>query len=102
MASGSLCRAGGSPRMKPGRITREFEGAELGDRRRSRRLVRVAERLAAAPERSLCAACGGWDESMAAYRLLAAPQVTPQKILAPHRTALLDRAAAVRCVAVIP
>ena len=87
--------------MKPARITREFEGADLGDPRRNRRLVRVAERLAAAPERSLSGASGGWDESMAAYRLLAAPQVTPEKILAPHRRALLERAASESALVVI-
>lgn len=87
--------------MKPARITREFEGADLGDPRRSRRLVRVAESLAAAPQRNLCGACGGWAETVAAYRLLAAPQVTPEKILAPHRRALLERAASESALAVI-
>jgi hypothetical protein len=87
--------------MNPARITREFEGADLGDPRRSRRLVQVVERMGAAPERSLCGACGGWDEAMAAYRLLASPQVTPEKILAPHRRALLKRAASESVLAVI-
>lgn len=87
--------------MKPARISREFEGADLGDPRRSRRLVRVAERLAAAPERHVCGACGGWDETVAAYRLLAAPQVTPEKIFAPHRAALVERAASECALAVI-
>ena len=88
--------------MNPARLTRdEFEGADLGDPRRSRRLVKVAQRLAASPELSISAACGGWGETMAAYRLLAAPQVTPEKVLAPHRAALLERAAAVSCVVVI-
>jgi hypothetical protein len=87
--------------MNPARLTHEFEGADLGDPRRSRRLVKVARRLAASPERSLSAACGGWGETMAAYRLLAAPGVTPENVLAPHRAALLERAATVSCVAVI-
>ena len=87
--------------MKPGRLSLELADAELGDPRRSRRLVQVAVRMAQAPERSLSAACGGWNESVAAYRLLAAPQVTPEKILAPHRQALQERAAALPCIAVI-
>jgi hypothetical protein len=87
--------------MKPGRLSRELADAELGDPRRSRRLVKVAACMARAPERSLSAACGGWNESVAAYRLLAAAQVTPDKILAPHRRALQERAAAQPCIAVI-
>ena len=62
---------------------------------------RVAARLAQAPASSISAACGGWAESMAAYRLLNAPEVTPGAILAPHRRALLARAATVPCVLVI-
>lgn len=87
--------------MKPGRISRELRGAELGDPRRSRRLVQVATRMAQAPDRSVGAACGGWSEAMAAYRLLASAQVTPEKILAPHRRALLERAAAKGGIAAI-
>lgn len=87
--------------MKPGRISRELRGAELGDPRRSRRLVQVAAQMAGAPQRSVGAACGGWSEAMAAYRLLASPHVTPQKILTPHRRALLERATAQSCVGVI-
>src|SRR5687767_5242515 len=87
--------------MKPGRLSRELADAELGDPRRSRRLVQVAGRMAQAPECSLSAACGGWNESVAAYRLLSAPQVTPEKILAPHRQALQERASAQPCIAVI-
>ena len=87
--------------MKPGRISRELRGAELGDPRRSRRLVQVATQMAHAPQRSPGAACGGWSEAMAAYRLLASAHVTPQKILTPHRRALLERAAAHSCIGVI-
>src|SRR5215207_4118469 len=85
----------------PDRIEHEFLGVELGDARRNRRLGRVAADLAKAPAASISAACGGWAESMAAYRLLHAPEVTPDAILAPHQRALLTRAATVPCVLVI-
>ncbi len=87
--------------MKPARLSRELAGADLGDPRRSRRLVQVAGSMAGAPERSLSAACGGWNQSVAACRLLAAPQVRPEKILAPHRQALQERAEAQSTIAVI-
>lgn len=85
----------------PESIEDEFIGADLGDARREARLGRVAGRLFAAPGASISAACGGWKESMGAYRLLHSAPVTPQALLAPHREALLQRAAAQPCVLVI-
>jgi hypothetical protein len=85
----------------PDRIEHEFLGADLGDARRNRRLCRVAAHLAQAPAASISAACGGWAEAMAAYRLLHAPEVTPGAIRAPHQRALLARAATAPCVLVI-
>ena len=49
----------------------ELGGANLGDARLNRRLVRVAERLGAQPGASIPVACGGWAETQGAYRLLA-------------------------------
>ena len=85
----------------PDRIEHDFLGADLGDARRNHRLGRVAAHLAQAPAASISAACGGWAEAMAAYRLLNAPEVTPAAILAPHQRALLARAATVPCVLVV-
>ena len=55
----------------------ELGGANLGDARLNRRLVRVAERLGARPGASIPVACGGWAETQAAYRLLAHEAVRP-------------------------
>ena len=92
---------GTAARFMPESIDHEFRGADLGDARRNRRLRRVAARMAEAPAASISAACGGWAEAMAAYRLLHAPEVTPGALLAPHQRALLARAATVPCVLVI-
>jgi len=62
----------------------EFGGAELGDRRRTRRLVRVAAQLATDPHGTLPQTFSIWSELKAAYRLLDEPDVTGQAILAPH------------------
>ena len=85
----------------PDRIEDEFMGAELGDARREARLARVAGQLFEVPGGSISAACGGWKESMGAYRLLHSRQVTPRAVLAPHREALLQRASEQLCVLVI-
>ena len=44
----------------------ELGGANLGDARLNRRLVRVAERLGAQPGASIPVACGGWAETQPA------------------------------------
>ncbi len=81
-------------------FTSEFSNAELKDLRRTRRLGTVVAAMAKAPGLSISAACGGWSETMAAYRLLNCKHVTPAALLAPHRQAVVERCAQYACVAV--
>ena len=69
----------------------EVGAAALGDARRSRRLVRLVERLAEQPSASIPAACTGAAETKAAYRLLSHEAVGWRDILAPHLAASLRR-----------
>ena len=69
----------------------EMGGAQLGDVRRSRRLVRLVERLAEQPSVSIPAACAGTAETKAAYRLLSHDAVGWDDILAPHLNKSLQR-----------
>lgn len=62
----------------------EFGLAELGDARRTRRLVTMATQLAQTPSGTLPQAIPEWTELKAAYRLLSQPKNTPDKIQAPH------------------
>jgi hypothetical protein len=62
----------------------EFSLAELGDPRRTRRLVSMATQLAQSPSGTLPQALPEWSELKAAYRWLSQPQNTPEKIQAPH------------------
>jgi len=64
-----------------------FGAAALGDARRSRRAVKVAEALATHPEQTLPKALERWAALKAAYRLLATPGVTHERLLAPHARA---------------
>src|SRR5438270_11135872 len=58
-----------------------FGAAQLGDPRRSRRLVRVAAQMAADPQGSLPREMGGnWAALKAAYRLVRADGVTHEAI----------------------
>ena len=63
----------------------EFEGAELGDKRREARLVAVAAGLAKNPRGTLHGALPTWAELLGAYRLLERPEVTLEEVTAVHR-----------------
>lgn len=63
----------------------EFSGAQVGDVRRGRRLVRVAAALAAQPHGALHAAIDDASELEAAYRLASRPEVSFEAVTQPHR-----------------
>ena len=62
----------------------EFGGAELGDRRRCPRLVKLAAKCAQNPHGTLPGSFQRWSEAKAAYRLLGQPDVTYERVIAPH------------------
>jgi hypothetical protein len=62
----------------------EFGFAQLGDLRRTKRLVKVAQALANHPGGTLPQAISQWDELKAAYRLFGQAGVTFEAILRPH------------------
>ena len=62
----------------------EFGGAELGDRRRCPRLIRVAAALGQDPHGTLPGSFSSWAEAKAAYRLLEEPDVTYDRVIGPH------------------
>lgn len=72
---------------------RTFGLAELGDLRRTDRLVQLAAALASHPQASLPAALRAEAETVGAYRLLNNAAITPETILMPHFTATRREAA---------
>jgi Transposase DNA-binding len=80
---------------------KEMNGANLGDERLNRRVIRVLERLGEKPSVSIPTACGGWAETQAAYRFFDNEKVSAEAVLAPHVEATLVRCrnqAVVLCV----
>ena len=63
---------------------RTFGGVQLHDRRRTRRAVQAASKLAENPLGSLPAQMQTWKESKALYRLLDEPDVTFAALMQPH------------------
>jgi len=67
-----------------GTLEQELGTIDLGDVRLNRRSRRVLGKLGMKPSESISTACGGWDETRAAYRLLDQDRVTAKRVLAPH------------------
>ena len=61
-----------------------FAGCELGDKRRTARLVQVAEEIASHPSASLPNQIERWGDLKAAYRLFDREEVTFEAIARPH------------------
>ena len=76
----------------------ELGRAQLGDVRRTRRLIKVAEQRLQQPDASLPESCGSWAATKALYRLMDNEALTPGVILDSHREALIQRARGVAVV----
>src|SRR4249920_1587370 len=74
------------------RISQQLGQADLGDPRRSKRLARVALKLAEAPSASIPLALGTDAEVQGAYRLMNNRRVTFEAVLAPHIDAAVENA----------
>ena len=65
-------------------LAAELSDIDLSDRRLNRRAGQLVETLGEHPTLSIPAACGGWDETRAAYRFFDHKAVTAEAVLAPH------------------
>lgn len=62
----------------------QFGRVELGDKRRTRRAVDIAQGMARRPADSLAQQMAGWNEQRGAYRLLDSEDVSHAALSAPH------------------
>lgn len=69
----------------------ELGSINLGDERLNKRSMKLLERLASKPTASIPAACGGWGETIAAYRFLGQESLEWHDILQPHIDCTLKR-----------
>jgi len=74
-----------------GAVSEELYGIDLGDERLNKRSRKLITSLAIDPQLSVNAACDGWAETYASYKFFDNGKVTPEKVLAPHRAATLNR-----------
>lgn len=62
----------------------EFGACELGDCRRTRRLIQYARQMAEKPDASTPRQTEGWSDCKAVYRLFECPEVTFEAVTAAH------------------
>jgi beta-glucosidase-like glycosyl hydrolase len=72
-------------------IEAEARAVDWGDERLDRRYQVVLDQLSQKPSVSIPAACGGWAETIAAYRFLDHERVDEQKVLKPQVEATRQR-----------
>jgi hypothetical protein len=65
-------------------IEAEMQDTDLGDKRLNRRLDQILSAFDEHPTASIPAACGGWNETVAAYRFFDNDAVTQEKVLESH------------------
>ena len=70
----------------------EFGIVDFGDKRLSKRLLKIADSCANSPESSINQACEDWHQSKAAYRFFQNNAVSESKILDSHITKTVGRA----------
>jgi hypothetical protein len=69
----------------------ELETSDFGDARLNARYKIIMDSLSGKPSASIPAACGGWNETTAAYRFFENDRVDDRKVLKPHFDATLKR-----------
>lgn len=74
-------------------VVEEMKNADLPDKRLNRRLELILSALGDHPTASIPAACGGWKETVAAYRFFNNDAVEPDKILQSHYVSTRQRMA---------
>lgn len=72
-------------------ITQELEKTELGDVRRTKRLIKIVENLSAQPEASIPQASGTWAQTKATYDFWDSPYIKPSMIRQGHIDGTVER-----------
>lgn len=73
-------------------MVEEFQGADLGDARRTHRLLKIVDAIARKPDKSFPEMAAGEAELEGLYRLLNNPAVSFDRVLLPHRRRTAERA----------
>ena len=98
LSAGSVVNAPVEPEVPSDWAEEEFGGADLGDRRRVKRLLTIARDFYARPQASIPQACQSRAKTKATYRFFDEDNNAMDKLLAPHYRATLSRIASEKVV----
>ena len=90
--SGAVLKTGVAPSSPLKWAEEEIGGAELGDVRLAKRLVKVLAASISAPNESIPRRCGEWFSVKGAYRFFSNEKVEPSAIIDRHRQSVVRRA----------
>ena len=72
-------------------ITQELERTELGDKRRTKRLIKIVKQLSSRPNATVPEASETWAATKATYDFFSSPYLKPSMITQGHREATIER-----------
>ena len=73
-------------------VIQELKSLDIGDSRLDKRVKHILNSLSRSPEESIPVSCRTWSETKAAYRCFSNDKVSANKIMAPHKENITERA----------
>ena len=81
-----------------GWATKELKSAQLGDARRTKRLISIVENLTKKPNSTVPEASKNWAATKATYDFWDSPYIKPEQIRQPHINSTLERIQEYDCI----
>lgn len=74
------------------RVIQELKSLDMGDSRLEKRVNHILSILRRSPEENIPVSCRTWSETKAASRCFSNDKVSTDKIMAPHKENIIERA----------
>ena len=81
-----------------GWATKELKNAQLGDDRRTKRLIKIVSLLAKKPNSTVPEASGNWANTKATYDFWDSPYIKPEQVRQPHIDCTIKRIKKYDCI----
>ncbi|MCZ5218244.1 transposase [Escherichia fergusonii] len=73
-------------------VIQELKSLDIGDSRLDKRVKHILNSLSRSPEESIPVSCRTWSETKAAYHCFSNDKVSANKIMAPDKENIIERA----------
>ena len=81
-----------------GWATKELKSAQLGDARRTKRLIKIVENLTKKPNSTVPEASENWADTKATYDFWDSPYIKPEQVRQPHISSTIERIQEYDCI----